>query len=293
MSEQPGGPTVPQPAYASPAAAHVPLDPGGFDPAVDRLAVRLEGHLVVVELADHDRRNMMGLEMTAAWDRLMRGIAADTEVRAVLLTGQGSAFSSGGNTSWIGADSHQPVSLLRERMLSYYRTWLAIRELPVPTIAAINGPAIGAGAALALACDIRWAGASASMALPFLRMGMHPGMLSTYLLTEVGGVAVARDLLFTGRRIDAAEMRDLGLVSRIVADEELAAEAEAGARQIAEGAPIAVRLTKVALRDGGPADWTAATQWEGLAQAVTLASEDLAEGLSALREKRPPHFVGR
>jgi enoyl-CoA hydratase/carnithine racemase len=293
MSHESPPAVVPTPAYASPSGAHVPLDVAAFDQTADRLAVRREGDLVVIELADHDRRNMMGLEMTAAWERLMPAIAADSEVRAVLLTGQGSAFSSGGNTSWIGADSHEPVPVLRDRMLAYYRTWLMIRDLQVPTIAAVNGPAIGAGAALALACDIRWAGESASLSVPFLRMGMHPGMLSTYLLTEVAGVAVARDLLLTGRRVDAEEMRALGLVSRVIADEALADEALAGAQQVASGAPVAARLTKVALRDGGPRSWGAATQWEGLAQAVTLASDDLAEGLAALREKRPPRFTGR
>jgi enoyl-CoA hydratase/carnithine racemase len=283
----------PTPAYASPAGAHVRLDVDGFDVEADKLAVRRDGDLVVIELADHDRRNMMSLEMTTAWSRLMAGIAADSDVRAVLLTGQGSAFSSGGNTSWIGSDSHEPVPVLRERMLAYYATWLMIRALPVPTIAAINGPAIGAGAALALACDVRWAGESASMSVPFLRMGLHPGMLSTYLLTEVAGVAAARDLLFTGRRVGAAEMLSLGLVSRVVPDSELAAVALAGAQEVAGGAPVAVQLTKVALRDGGPRDWASATQWEGLAQAVTLASDDLAEGLAALREKRAPRFTGR
>ena len=283
----------PTPAYASPAGAHLTLDCAAFDPGTDKLAVRREGHLVIVELADHDRRNMMGLEMTAAWGRLIPAIAADSDVRAVLVTGQGSAFSSGGNTSWIGADSHAPVSVLRERMLAYYSTWLTIRDLPMPTIAAINGPAIGAGAALALACDVRWAGESAAMSVPFLRMGMHPGMLSTFLLTEVAGVAAARDLLFTGRRVGAAEMLALGLVSRVVADDELADEALRGAQGVAGTAPVATRLTKVALRDGGPQRWGEATQWEGLAQAVTLASDDLAEGLTALREKRTPRFTGR
>ncbi len=280
-------------AYASPDGAHRDLDVHDFDPQADRLAVRREGDVVVVELADSDRRNMMGLEMTAAWTRLMAALARDSSVRALVLTGQGTAFSSGGNTSWIGADSHQPVPVLRERMLSYYSAWLAIRDLPFPTIAAINGPAVGAGAALALACDLRWAGESAMLSLPFLRMGMHPGMLSTLLLTEVGGVAVARDLLFTGRRVGAPELLALGLVSRVVPDEQLAEVAAEGAAQIAAGAPSAVRLTKVALRGAGPHDWEAATQWEGLAQAVTLASEDLAEGLAALREKRPARFTGR
>ncbi len=279
--------------YGAGDVQQVRLDPSAFDPGRDRLGVRRDGDLVVIELADHDRRNMMGLEMTSAWGRLMSAVAADAEVRAVLITGRGSAFSSGGNTNWIGADSHRPIPELRERMLGYYRTWLAIRDLEVPTIAAINGPAIGAGAALALACDVRWAGASASMSVPFLRMGMHPGMLATHLLTEVAGVSVARDLLFTGRRVGAGEMLTLGLASRVLDDAALLSEAQAVAQDMAAGAPTAVRLTKQALRDGGPGDWVAAMQWEGLAQAVTLASEDLAEGLAAMRERRPPRFTGR
>ena len=286
-------PAAPTPAYASPAGAHVRLDVDAFDPEADKLAVRRDGDLVVIELADHDRRNMMSLEMTTAWSRLMAGIAADSDVRAVLLTGQGSAFSSGGNTSWIGADSHEPVPVLRERMLAYYATWLMIRDLPVPTIAAINGPAIGAGAALALACDIRWAGESASMSVPFLRMGLHPGMLSTYLLTEVAGVAAARDLLFTGRRVGAAEMLSLGLVSRVLPTRSWPPRPWPAPRGWPAVRRSRCELTKVALRDGGPRDWASATQWEGLAQAVTLASDDLAEGLAALREKRAPRFTGR
>ncbi len=293
MPDQPAAAQAPLPAYASPAGAHIALDPGDWRPDVDRVAVRREGHLLVVMLDDPRRRNMMGMEMTAAWGRLMTAIRADSGIRAVLITGRGTAFSSGGNTSWIGADSEQPVPVLRERMLAYYATWLAVRDVPVPTIAAVNGPAVGAGAALALACDIRWAAESATMSLPFLRMGMHPGMLSTYLLTEVGGVAVARDLLFTGRRVEAAEMLSLGLVSRVVADDELAGAALEGAIQVAGSAPVAARLTKAVLRDGGPRDWYSATQWEGLAQATTLAGEDLAEGLAALRERRAPQFTGR
>lgn len=280
-------------AYASPRDAHVPVDCTSFDPRTDRLAVRREGALLVVELADPERRNMMGMEMTAAWARLMAAVAVDQEVRALLVTGRGSAFSSGGDTSWIGADSHEPTAVLRTRMLAYYRAWLSVRDLEVPTIAAMNGPAIGAGAALALACDIRWAGESAVVALPFLRMGMHPGMLSTFLLAEAGGPAVARDLLLTGRRVGAAELLGLGLVSRVLPDGELVEASLAAAGEVASSAPVPTRLTKVALRDGLTRDWAAAMQWEGLAQAVTLGSADLAEGLAALRERRPPRFSGR
>lgn len=288
-----GDPGRPASAYASPPSAHVPLDVTQFTPERDRLAVRRDGHVVEITLADPDRRNMMGMEMTAAWDRLMAGLRSDGEVRAVLLTGAGSAFSSGGNTSWIGADSHAGVALVRERMLSYYRTWLAIRELPVPTIAAVNGPAIGAGAALALACDIRWAGESASLSVPFLRLGMHPGMLTTHLLPQVAGVAVARDLIYTGRRVSATEMAAMALVTRILPDGELMAAARQVAQQVAAGAPLATRLTKSALDAAAGPGYAAAMSWEGLAQAVTLVSEDLIEGLAAARERRVPDFKCR
>jgi enoyl-CoA hydratase/carnithine racemase len=293
MSHASAGLPEPDRGYAGPATDAAPVDCGAFDPGTDRLAVRREGRVVVVELADPDRRNMMGRELTAAWGRLIPAIAADRSVGAVLLTGRGTAFSSGGDTTWVGPGPHESVAGLRERMLDFYRTWLAVRELDVPTMAALNGPAIGAGAALALACDIRWAAETAFLSVPFLRMGMHPGMLATHLLADVAGPAVARDLLLTGRRVPAAEMLSLGLVTRVLPDAELPAAATRAASDLAAGAPVAVRLAKAALRDVGQRTWSDALQWEGLAQAVTLATDDLVEGMAALREKRSPRFRGR
>ena len=103
-------------------------------------------------------------------------------------------------------------------MLPFYRAWLAIRSLEVPTIAAVNGAAIGAGLCLALACDIRYAATSARLGVPFVKLGMHPGMAATWSLPEVVGPAAARDLLLTGRLVDADEALRLGLVSRVIDD---------------------------------------------------------------------------
>jgi enoyl-CoA hydratase len=178
-------------------------------------------------------------------------------------------------------------------MLAFYDGWLSIRRLEVPTLAAINGAAVGAGAALALACDLRYAAASARFSVPFAALGLHPGMLTTWLLPEVVGMAAARDLLLTGRMIDAEEMLRLGLVSSVSGDDGFLDGVLHAAHAIAAGAPVATRLTKVALAQGGHADYEAARQWEGLAQSVTLATEDLLEGLAAAREKRPPRFTGR
>ena len=182
---------------------------------------------------------------------------------------------------------------LRDRMLAFYRTWLSVRELDVPTIAAVNGAAVGAGLALALACDLRYAAADARLAMPFTALGLHPGMASTYLLREAAGPAVARDLLLTGRSVTGAEAVGLGLVSQVFPQAEVLERALEAARSIAATAPVAARLTKQTLSGGGPATLEAAVQQEALAQAVTLATQDLQEGLRARAEKRPAVFTGR
>lgn len=251
-----------------------------------------EGVALLV-LDNPDQRNAMSDQMTTAWTAAIDELAEDRSVRAVVVTGEGSAFCSGGNTSWIASEPDATVDELRERMLPFYRAWLSIRRLEVPTIAAINGPAIGAGLCLALACDIRYAAAGARLGLPFVKLGMHAGMAGTFLLPNVVGPAHARDLLLTGRVVDADEALRLGLVSRVMAPKEFLADVLDTAREVAATAPIATRLTKLALLDGGHADYEAGLQWEAMAQPVTLATEDLQEGIRAAREKRPPRFSGR
>ncbi len=253
---------------------------------------RRDDGVVLVRLDHPDRRNAMSAPMTESWGRLMASLRTDRDVRCVVVTGTGSAFCSGGDTGWIGSDPSASVGALRDRMLPFYRTWLSIRELEVPTIAAVNGPAVGAGACVALACDLRYAAASARFAVPFTRLGMHAGMAATWLLPDVVGVAAARELLLTGRTVDSAEMARLGLASAVLPDDGFLDAVLETAGQVASAAPLATRLTTVALRGGGPASFEAALQWEALAQPVTLATQDLQEGLAAARERRPPRFTG-
>ncbi|KAA1421009.1 enoyl-CoA hydratase/isomerase family protein [Nocardioides humilatus] len=237
-------------------------------------------------------RNAMSDEMTASWVRAVDELVGDPSVRAVVVTGEGSAFSSGGNTAWLASEPDATVDQLRSRMMRFYRAWLSIRRLEVPTIAAINGPAIGAGLAIALACDIRYAARGARMGVPFTKLGLHPGMATTYLLPEVVGAAAARDLLLTGRLVDADEALGLGLVSRVIDPEGFRETVLGAAVDIAATAPIATRLTKSALARGH-ASVEACLDWEGLAQPVTMATADLQEGIRAVQEKRAPHFEGR
>lgn len=249
--------------------------------------------VALLTLDNPDLRNAMSDEMTSSWVSAVDELAADRSVRVVVVTGAGSAFCSGGNTSWIASEPDASVDHLRTRMMAFYRAWLSVRRLEVPTIAAVNGAAIGAGLCLALACDLRYAARGARLGAPFVKLGMHPGMAATHLLPGVVGEAHARDLLLTGRVVDADEALRLGLVSRVHEPETFLDEVLATAEGIAATAPIASRLTKLALADGGHRDLEACLQFEAMAQPITLATEDLQEGVRASREKRAPVFEGR
>lgn len=266
---------------------------------------RTDTGVVILTLDYPERRNAMSAAMTEAWARAIEAIRDDGSARAVLVTGAGGAFCSGGDTGWIGGDPDASVSELRRKMVPFYRTWLSIRDLEIPTLAAIDGAAVGAGAAVALACDVRVASPRASFSVPFLRLGIHPGMATTFLLRDVAGAAVARDLLLTGRRVGADDMLRFGIVTDILggddggeadrgeADAGFAAAALHRAEFMAAGAPIATGLTKVALRAGAARSFDEALDWESLAQPITMATEDLHEGLAAQRERRPAQFQGR
>jgi enoyl-CoA hydratase/carnithine racemase len=251
-----------------------------------------EGVALVV-LDNPSQRNAMSDEMTASWVRAVEALEHDPSVRVVVVTGEGTAFSSGGNLGWLAGEPDAGVDRLRSRMLPFYRAWLTVRRLEVPTIAAINGPAIGAGLCFALACDLRFAARGAKMGVPFTQLGLHPGMAGTFLLAEAVGPAIARDLFLTGRFVEGDEALRLGLVSRVLEANTFLEEALDAAAAVAAAAPIAVKLTKQALRDGGHGSFEHALQWEAMAQPITLATADLQEGIRAAQEKRRPHFEGR
>lgn len=262
------------------------------DPTRDHLRLTwLDAGIAEVRLCNPQRRNAMSEAMTSTWESVMHGLAGMPQVRVVVVTGEGSAFCAGGDLGWIG-NSDIPLSDLMDKMRTFYGQWLSVARLPVPTIAAINGPAVGAGAAVALACDVRWAGPAASFSVPFTRLGLHPGMGTTFLLSHVTGPAMARDLLFTGRTLDAQAMMAAGIVTAVL-DGDFGEQVLDGARRVAEAAPLATRLTKQALLPRPPADLGEALVWEGLAQPVTMMTEDLAEGLAAAAERRRPVFRGR
>ncbi|WP_327089612.1 enoyl-CoA hydratase-related protein [Nonomuraea sp. NBC_01738] len=255
------------------------------------LVDRTDDGVVTLTLNHPDRRNAMTDAMTARWSQVISELSAESSVRCVVVTGAGSAFCAGGDLSWLKERGVESVPDLRDRMLAFYRTWLSITKLEVPTIAAINGPAVGAGLCLALACDLVYAADDAKLLAPFTSLGLHPGMAATYLLPRAGGVRLARELLLTGRTITGSEAAAEGLINRSFPANDLKRKVVHIARDVAATAPIAARLTKVALNQDQP-DLEAALRWESLAQPVTMASADMMEGLTAHRERRMPKFTG-
>ncbi|NKQ51589.1 enoyl-CoA hydratase/isomerase family protein [Amycolatopsis sp. K13G38] len=238
-------------------------------------------------------RNAMTGEMTAAWDKAIDAIADDRETRVLVVTGEGSSFCSGADLSWLdqGAAQDLTADRLRDRMLPFYRSWLRPRSLPFPVIAAVNGPAVGAGVCLALACDLRHASTDARFSTPFIYLGTHGGLGATWLLPEAIGVSRAREMLYTGREVAPEEALNWGLVTA-VADENIVEYSVEVATRMAEAAPIALRLTKTGLEQAA-AGLEAALQWEAVAQPITMTTADLHEGIQAKRQHRAPRFEGR
>ena len=237
-------------------------------------------------------RNAMTTELTSAWVGVMDKIAGDRSLRAVVVTGEGSAFCSGADLSWLdqGNLSDNTPDRLRDKMLPFYRAWLAPQNISVPVVAAVNGPAVGAGLCLALACDLRYANPSAMFSAPFTQLGTHGGMAVSWLLPEAVGMPRAREMLYTGRVVSAEEALAWGLVSEI--SDDVVTRALEVAAGVAGAAPIATRLTKAGLAQGSRGGFELAMQWEALAQPVTMATADIHKGIKARREHTTPTFEG-
>lgn len=254
-----------------------------------------DGHVATLKLNRPDARNAMSIAMGDEVQRAVEEIRADDDIRVLVVTGEGRAFSSGGDLGMLAADAGLGAAHagMGGPPREFYNRYLSVATLPIPTLAAINGHAIGAGLCFALACDLRIASSDAKMGMTFTKLGIHPGMGATYFLPRLLGAARACDLLFTGRIIDAEEAEQLGLLNRVVAREALPAAVEAYAAELAAAAPIAVRMVKRAIYRGLEHDLAAAVDLESLQQRATFQTKDAKEGIRAIMEKRAPLFTGR
>lgn len=214
--------------------------------------------------------------------------------RVLVLTGAGKAFCSGGDVRVMAslraegnADELKPFIEQGKKVVK------RLASLSIPTLAAVNGVAAGAGFSLALACDLRIASNEARFGASFVRVGLHPDWGGTYFLTRLGGAAVARDLVFSGRLIDAEEALRLGLVNEVVEHDALVERTRAKALELASAAPTSIRYAKEGIARAEHASLDEILDFEEEAQLACFRSEDALEGLRAFVEKRRPDFKGK
>jgi enoyl-CoA hydratase len=250
-----------------------------------RVRLVSEEGVATLTLDRPSKLNAIGPGMLAELNRVIAELDVDPIVRTVILTGSGDrAFSVGADVNaWAALE---PLDMWRSWIREGHRVLQRLAHLRQPTVAAINGYAFGGGLELALAADIRIAADSATFALPETKIGTLPGWAGTTRLPEVIGAARAKQMIFSGCRIDAATAERWGLVNEVASPTTLMERCRELALEIAANAPVPVQLAKAAINSdaSGP---------EAFAGALVAGTEDGREGVSAFREKRTPRFLGR
>jgi enoyl-CoA hydratase len=210
----------------------------------------------------------------------------------VLLQGEGRAFCAGGDFSLIEQNVLKPPAQNRSEMPIFYASFLSVARLRAPSVAVLQGAAVGAGLCLAMACDLRLAAREAKLGANFVRVGLHPGMGCSLLLPRLVGAARAAELIYTGRLITGGEAETIGLVHTAVARDELDDLVEETSRQLQAAAPLAVAQAKETLNATLIASLDAALEREATCQAADFATDDVKEAIAAFRAGRPPQFAG-
>jgi len=247
--------------------------------------------VMVLRLNLPEALNPMTHEMAQEFPQAIEQIGKDPEIKGLILTGNGEAFSAGGNLKIMMQRTEVPPFRHKEELRQFYRSFLRIRTLKIPTIAAVNGYAIGAGACLVLACDIRIASEKAKFGFTFVKLGMHPGMATTFLLPRIVGMSKAYELLATGDIIDAAEAYRIGMVSKVVKAEELMPTARGLAKKIASMPMVALKMMKESIYiNSEEPSMEVALDKEAAQQALTFTTGDVKEGITAAMEKRKAKY---
>lgn len=235
--------------------------------------------------------NALNQETMQELHDLVGKIAADKSVGVVIITGSGDkSFVAGADISQM-----QPMSALEGRQWGRFsqNVFNAIENLPQPVIAAVNGYALGGGCELAMCCDMRIASEKAKFGQPEVLLGVVPGFAGTQRLPRLIGKGRAKELLFTGNQIDAAEAYRIGLVNAVVPAEQLLDEAKKWAKTILSRGPVAVQLCKAAVNEGMDMDFESGQSYESEVFGLCFATEDQKEGMAAFLAKRPAQFAGK
>ncbi len=259
------------------------------------IITKKDGQVLVITINRPDVMNAINEELSGEITQALDQARTDNEVRVLVLTGAGRAFCAGGQLkgpdreAFFAAEKPEEI---RQALMKIQEIVRSLARTMKPTIAMVNGPAMGAGFGIALACDIRIASEKAKFAESFTKIGVIPGTGDTWFLPRLVGLGKAAEIVFTGDTIDAAEALRLGIVNRVVPSESLEEETMALARKIAQGPPIALRLNKMLLYRGLSTDLDGALDTIAAAAPITALSADKNEGIAAFEEKRQPRFRG-
>jgi enoyl-CoA hydratase len=258
------------------------------------------GDVVTLYFNDPTHLNAMTQAMGTAFSECIAQLTTDQSLRAVVITGRGRAFSAGGDMAMLNERAAEGQArpgiarrAIRDTMRSFYKLFLSVRDLPCPTLAAINGHAIGAGLCVALACDMRFVAREAKLAVNFTKLALHPGMAATWTLPRLVGPALAAELLYTSRIFTGEEAAAMGLANRALADDEVLKETQQVAAEIERCSPLAVRGVKQALARSLDVSLEDQLSFEASEQAACFETDDALEGLAAVQERREPQFKGR
>ena len=256
------------------------------------LRLQKDGAVAVLTLSRPDRLNAWNREMRDEMAAAMRAIVADDELRALVITGEGRAFSAGEDVRGMGALADAGTRTFRRVARGIHNVFDEIEAIEIPVIAAINGVAAGGGLELALSCDFRFAAESAKLGFPENNVGLIPGSGGCSRLVKLIGLPRAKRLVMTGEMIAARAGLEMGLVEEVAPDDAVLERALGFARRLAARAPQAIGLAKLVLNACANVDPDTGRHFERLGQSVLKKTDDHAEGARAFLEKRPPEFKG-
>jgi len=265
---------------------------------MSRILVEYKQHIAILTLNQPKMRNSISeIEMVDEFINALEQIANDKELRCLIITGAGSAFSSGGNIKHMlnkeGMFAGEANDVRENYANVIQRIPQALFNLNLPTIAAVNGPAVGAGCDLAMYCDMRVASGNAMFAESFIKVGIIPGDGGAWILPRIAGFARAAEMAFTGEAINAQQAYEWGMLNRLVKADELMDTAMDLAQRIAKNPPQALRATKQLLRAGTSMPLDSLLQMSAAIQANLHQTEDHIEAVSAMIEKREPNYKGK
>lgn len=265
---------------------------------MSRILVEQKQHIAILTLNQPKMRNSISeIEMVDEFISALDQIANNKDLRCLIITGAGSAFSSGGNIKHMlnkeGMFEGEANDVRENYANVIQRIPQALFNLNLPTIAAVNGPAVGAGCDLAMYCDMRVASESAMFAESFIKVGIIPGDGGAWILPRIAGFARAAEMAFTGEAITAEQAYEWGMLNRLVKADALMDEAMALAQRIAKNPPQALRATKQLLRAGTSMPLDSLLQMSAAIQANLHQTEDHLEAVSAMIEKREPDYKGK